>query len=135
MRFLLGQGRRHQSCRWPRTPKGICARPRNNAVSSSPDLKKAGCLPRLPHMTNRQNPRGYSLRLGQGAAANANITTIIVTIVVRSSLMAIPKRTNAVREKRLEGSFASVPTDRQPLTPWEKYAHALLQANEAIFVN
>ncbi len=49
--------------------------------------------------------------------------------------MAIPKRVNAVREKRLEGSFASIPTDRQPLTPWEKYAHALLQANEAIFVN
>jgi hypothetical protein len=49
--------------------------------------------------------------------------------------MASPKRVNAVKAKRLEGSFASIPSDRQPLTPWEKYAHALLQANEAIFVN
>ncbi len=49
--------------------------------------------------------------------------------------MATPKRVNPVRAKRLEGSFASIPTDRQALTPWEKYAHALLQANEAIFVN
>ena len=50
-------------------------------------------------------------------------------------LMASAKRMNPNRAKRLEGSFASVPEDRQPLTPWEKYAHALLQANEAIFVN
>ena len=35
-----------------------------------------------------------------------------------------------------ESSFASLPAGkRKPLAPWEKYAHALLQANEAIFVN
>jgi len=49
--------------------------------------------------------------------------------------IGIPRNANPVRAKRLEGAFASVPPDRQPLTPWEKYAHALLQANEAIFVN
>lgn len=49
--------------------------------------------------------------------------------------MFIPRNENPARAKRLESSFASVPPDRQPLTPWEKYAHALLQANEAIFVN
>jgi hypothetical protein len=41
-----------------------------------------------------------------------------------------------VKAKRLEASFASIPEgERKPLTPWEKYAHALLQANEAMFVN
>jgi hypothetical protein len=49
--------------------------------------------------------------------------------------MAVARQVNPVRAKKLEGSFASIPTDRQPLKPWEKYAHALLQANEAIFVN
>jgi hypothetical protein len=43
---------------------------------------------------------------------------------------------NPVKAKRLEASFASIPEgERKPLTPWEKYAHALLQANEAMFVN
>jgi len=49
--------------------------------------------------------------------------------------MAVRKAVNPIRAKKLEDSFASIPTDRQPLKPWEKYAHALLQANEAIFVN
>jgi hypothetical protein len=50
--------------------------------------------------------------------------------------MANPNRMNPNRARRLEGSFSSIPNDaRRPLTPWEKYAHALLQANEAIFVN
>ena len=49
--------------------------------------------------------------------------------------MAVARQVNPVRAKKLEGSFASIPSDRQPLKPWEKYAHALLQANEAIFVN
>jgi hypothetical protein len=49
--------------------------------------------------------------------------------------MFVPKQVNPIRAQRLADSFASIPTDRQPLKPWEKYAHALLQANEAIFVN
>jgi len=45
------------------------------------------------------------------------------------------KRNNPKRNERLEASFASLPVgERKPLTPWEKYAHALLQANEAIFL-
>jgi hypothetical protein len=43
---------------------------------------------------------------------------------------------NRQKNKRLEASFASVPVkERRALTAWEKYAHALLQANEAMFVN
>jgi hypothetical protein len=49
--------------------------------------------------------------------------------------MAVRKQVNPVRARKLEASFASIPADRQPLKPWEKYTHALLQANEAIFVN
>jgi hypothetical protein len=50
--------------------------------------------------------------------------------------MFIPKQTRPKIDQKLEASFASLPTgERKPLTPWEKYAHALLQANEAIFVN
>jgi Protein of unknown function (DUF1553)/Protein of unknown function (DUF1549)/Planctomycete cytochrome C len=50
--------------------------------------------------------------------------------------MAVPKVARPVRDKKLEASFASIPAgERKPLAPWEKYAHALLQANEAIFVN
>ena len=51
--------------------------------------------------------------------------------------MATPRQVR-VRKKneKLDASFASIPTgERKPLTPWEKYADALLQANEAIFVN
>jgi hypothetical protein len=50
----------------------------------------------------------------------------------------MPARGPANKQKaaRLESSFASVPANqRRPLTAWEKYAHALLQANEAMFVN
>jgi len=50
--------------------------------------------------------------------------------------MFIPKQPRPRIDQRLEASFASIPAgERKPLTPWEKYAHALLQANEAIFVN
>lgn len=50
--------------------------------------------------------------------------------------MVVPKRANPRRAEKLEAAFASVPTgDRKPLSPWEKYAHALLQANEAVFIN
>jgi len=50
--------------------------------------------------------------------------------------MTVPKVARPNRDKKLEASFASLPAgERKPLAPWEKYAHALLQANEAIFVN
>jgi len=46
------------------------------------------------------------------------------------------KLKNPKKKARLEASFASLPVgERKPLSPWEKYAHALLQANEATFVN
>jgi Protein of unknown function (DUF1553)/Protein of unknown function (DUF1549)/Planctomycete cytochrome C len=38
--------------------------------------------------------------------------------------------------KRVAGSFSQVPLrNRQPLDAWTKYAHALMQANEAMFVD
>jgi hypothetical protein len=38
--------------------------------------------------------------------------------------------------KRTPGSFNAIPfRDRQPLDSWTKYAHALMQANEAMFVD
>jgi len=50
--------------------------------------------------------------------------------------MFIPKQPRPKINQKLEASFASLPTgERKPLTPWEKYAHALLQANEAVFLN
>jgi len=50
--------------------------------------------------------------------------------------MAGARRKNPKINQRLESSFASLPAgERKPLAPWEKYAHALLQANEAIFVD
>jgi hypothetical protein len=50
--------------------------------------------------------------------------------------MFIPKQARPKINQKLEASFASLPVgERKPLTPWEKYAHALLQANEAMFVN
>ena len=52
------------------------------------------------------------------------------------AMAGVARRKNPKVKERLEASFASVPVgERKPLTPWEKYAHALLQANEAIFVN
>jgi hypothetical protein len=49
--------------------------------------------------------------------------------------MAVARPVNPAGAKKLEGSFASIPSDRQPLKPWEKYAPARLQASEAIFVS
>lgn len=50
--------------------------------------------------------------------------------------MFIPKQPRPRVDQKLQASFASLPTgEHKPLTPWEKYAHALLQANEAMFVN
>jgi hypothetical protein len=50
--------------------------------------------------------------------------------------MNIPKQARPNIDQKLSASFASLPTgERKPLTPWEKYAHALLQANEAMFIN
>ena len=48
----------------------------------------------------------------------------------------IRKGNNPRKDARLEASFASLPVgERKPLAPWEKYAQALLQANEAIFID
>lgn len=52
--------------------------------------------------------------------------------------MSTPKqaRVNKKKNVKLDASFASLPIgERKPLAPWEKYADALLQANEAIFVD
>ena len=41
----------------------------------------------------------------------------------------------AKQQQRMERNRPTQPTKRAPLTAWQEYAHALLQANEASFVN
>jgi len=82
----------------------------------------------LYELVYQRDPKPVEVQLGMSFVAQSPEFETV-------PLMASAKRMNPNRAKRLEGSFASAPEDRQPLTPWEKYAHALLQANEAIFVN
>jgi hypothetical protein len=82
----------------------------------------------LYELVYQRDPKPVEVELGVSFVAQSPETETVPNIFV-------PKNVNPIRAKRLEGSFASIPADRQPLTPWEKYAHALLQANEAIFVN
>jgi hypothetical protein len=59
------------------------------------------------------------------------------TLVTQAALRKNPKQQmqpmNAKQQARRGGRAATI--ERDPLTAWQEYAHALLQANEASFVN
>jgi len=83
----------------------------------------------LYELVYQREPNPVEIKLGLNFVANSPADESVPK-------MFIPKQARPKRDQRLEASFASLPTgERKPLTPWEKYAHALLQANEAIFVN
>jgi hypothetical protein len=103
--------------------KNLVARPDFQALTTDQDRVKL-----LYELVYQRDPKPVEVELGVNFVAQSPESETVPNIFV-------PKNVNPVRAKRLEGSFAAIPTDRQPLTPWEKYAHALLQANEAIFVN
>ena len=57
----------------------------------------------------------------------------------KAPLLIAPRRPaqeirNKKKEERLPFTALSA-IDRQPLSAWEKYAHALLQSNETLFIN
>jgi Protein of unknown function (DUF1553)/Protein of unknown function (DUF1549) len=83
----------------------------------------------LYELVYQREPTPIEIKLGLSFVANSpDIESV--------PKMFIPKQPRPKINQKLEASFASLPTgERKPLTPWEKYAHALLQANEAIFVN
>ena len=103
--------------------KNLVARADFQALTSNEDRVKL-----LYELIYQRDPKPVEVELGVNFVAQSPEGETVPNIFV-------PKNMNPIRAKRLEGSFASIPADRQPLTPWEKYAHALLQANEAIFVN
>jgi mono/diheme cytochrome c family protein len=83
----------------------------------------------LYELVYQREPTPVEIKLGLSFVANSpDIESV--------PKMFIPKQPRPKINQKLEASFASLPTgERKPLTPWEKYAHALLQANEAVFVN
>ena len=83
----------------------------------------------LYELIYQREPRPVEVQLGLEFVHNSPDFEIVPQ-------MNIPKRPRPKIDQKLEASFAMIPEgERKPLTPWEKYAHALLQANEAIFVN
>lgn len=103
--------------------RNLVARPDFKALTTDEDRVKL-----LYELIYQRDPKPVEAQLGLSFIAQSPETETLPNVPV-------PRRMNPVRAKRLEGSFAAVPPDRQPLTPWEEYAHALLQANEATFVN
>jgi hypothetical protein len=90
----------------------------------------AECLFCRPYeLVYQREPRPVEIQLGLEFVHNSpDFETV--------PQMFIPKQARPKINQKLEASFASIPTgERKPLTPWEKYALALLQANEAIFIN
>jgi hypothetical protein len=83
----------------------------------------------LYELVYQREPTPVEIKLGLNFIANSpDIESV--------PKMFIPKQPRPKINQKLEASFASLPTgERKPLSPWEKYAHALLQANEAIFLN
>ena len=83
----------------------------------------------LYELAYQREPKPVEINLGLNFVANS-------PDYERVPRMSVPKQPRPKINQKLEASFASLPTgERKPLTPWEKYAHALLQANEAIFIN
>ena len=83
----------------------------------------------LYELVYQREPQPVEINLGLNFVANSPEDESVPK-------MFIPKRARPKINEKLDASFASLPTgERKPLEPWEKYAHALLQANEAIFVN
>jgi hypothetical protein len=103
--------------------KSLVARADFKALTSDEERVKL-----LYELVYQRDPKSVEVELGVNFVAQSPESETVPK-------MAIPQNVNPIRQKRLEGSFAAIPADRQPLTPWEKYAHALLQANEAMFVN
>jgi len=103
--------------------KNLANRPDFTTLTNDEDRVKL-----LYELCYQREPNPVEIQLGVNFVLNSPENENVPRMTVR-------KAVNPVRAKKLEDSFASIPTDRQPLKPWEKYAHALLQANEAIFVN
>jgi hypothetical protein len=83
----------------------------------------------LYELAYQRDPTPVEMKLGLNFVANSPEFESVPK-------MFISKKARPKINQKLEASFASLPAgEREPLTPWEKYAHALLQANEAIFVN
>jgi hypothetical protein len=84
----------------------------------------------LYELVYQREPKPVEINLGLNFVVNSPDYESVPT-------MSLPKQARARKKnEKLDASFASLPNgERKPLTPWEKYAHALLQANEAIFVN
>jgi mono/diheme cytochrome c family protein len=103
--------------------RNLVARPDFTTLTNDEDRVKL-----LYELCYQREPNPVEIQLGVDFVLNSPENESVPR-------MFVPKNANPIRAKKLADSFASVPTDRQPLKPWEKYAHALLQANEAIFVN
>jgi hypothetical protein len=84
----------------------------------------------------QREPRPEEIRLGVDFVLQSPDYETVPRMAGDGNGRARRRPANPVKARRLQASFASIPAgERKPLTPWEKYAHALLQANEAMFVN
>ncbi|MCC6823055.1 MAG: PSD1 domain-containing protein [Verrucomicrobia subdivision 3 bacterium] len=79
--------------------------------------------------------RADELRLGLDFIAQAPITERPVTEAAPSPLSERPRRVGPKQLQRFQKKQPAETKPRTPLTGWQEYAHALLQANEASFVN
>ena len=80
-------------------------------------------------------PRPAEARLGLDYLADAKRTTGNAPVVATSQPSDSRRRAPSVEPGRAPVKNEGEKVDRRPLTPWERYAQALLFANELIYVN
>ena len=80
-------------------------------------------------------PRPAEARLGLDYLADAKRTTGSAPVVATSQPSDSRRRAPSVEPGRAPVKNEGEKVDRRPLTPWERYAQALLFANELIYVH
>jgi hypothetical protein len=79
--------------------------------------------------------RDNEIKLGLDFVAQAPITGQSATEVASTASGDSPRRLGPKQQQRFQKNRVTEIKKRAPLTGWQEYAHALLEANEASFVN
>jgi hypothetical protein len=105
-----------------------------------PEFEKlTGDEPRVRYLYNhiyQREPTITELKLGLAFIAASPAPEAMPTPAANPARPAKDRKPGQALARLSQNAFTQVPAaGRRPLEAWDKYAHALLQANEAMFVN
>ncbi|HUR46480.1 MAG TPA: PSD1 and planctomycete cytochrome C domain-containing protein [Candidatus Saccharimonadales bacterium] len=109
-------------------------------LAERPEVKRAETdierIEALYRIAYQRPPRPEEIKLGLEFLEEAAPRTSLPTLETNGK--NVPQRRPAVRKANRQvgiGNRPNGPANRRPLTAWSEYAHAMLLANEAAFVN